>query len=316
MARPQSRKPGLRSGRKAPRHRPHKTAEFAAALDRRLRPARPDLAARHLQGKVEAARFVEGVVREVVAPQAPVRQAPSPDAPLDTEVLKGELVTVYETTEEGWAWGQLLHDDYVGYLPANALGSRGAPVTHRVAAARTLVFPGPSIKLPPVEALSFGCLLAVDRVEAPFAVTAANGYAPLRHLRPVDTVEPDHVDVAERFLGVPYLWGGRTSLGVDCSGLVQLALTAAGFSCPRDSDMQEQTLGRPIAAAADLSNFQRGDLIFWNGHVAIVRDRSTLIHANAFHMAVAIEPIAQAIRRIGAAGSKVTAVRRIKGIHQ
>jgi Bacterial dipeptidyl-peptidase Sh3 domain/NlpC/P60 family len=315
MARQQARKAKPRAG-KARRTPSHKAAEFTPALDRRLAPARPDLAAKYLQGKVDAARFAEGVLHEVVAPQAPMRHAPSPDAPLDTEALKGELVTVYETTEEGWAWGQLLRDSYVGYLPAGALGPRGALPTHRVAVPRTLVFPGPSIKLPPTEALSFGCQLAIARIEEPFAVTTANGYVPLRHLIGIETREPDFVAVAERFLGVPYLWGGKTSFGIDCSALVQLALTADGTPCPRDSDMQEQTLGLPVTAKSDFSNLQRGDLMFWKGHVAIVRDSSTLIHANTFHMAVAIEPIAPAVHRIGAASGRLTNVRRMMGVSQ
>ena len=280
------------------------------ALDPRLTPARADIAAKHLEGKVEAARFVEGEPREVVEPQAPLRRAPSPEAPLDTEALKGERVTVYETTDEGWAWGQLESDGYVGWLPAGALRSPGPAPTHRVVALRTLAFPGPSIKLPPLEALPLGCRLAVARIETPFALTASGGFIPARHVAPLDVSESDFVAVAERFVGAPYLWGGKTSLGLDCSGLVQVALTACGSRCPRDSDMQEKALGQPVAAA-DLSDLRRGDLLFWKGHVAIVRDRATLLHANAFHMAVAAESLSEAIARIRAAGSEPTSVRRL-----
>jgi cell wall-associated NlpC family hydrolase len=279
--------------------------------DPRLTPARPELAAKQLEGKVEAACYVEGTPQEVIEPQAPLRQAPSPDAPLLTEALIGERVMVYETTVEGWAWGQLEADHYVGWLSANALAAPGPAPTHRVAALRTLVFPGPAIKLPPIAALPFGARVAVVRHQDMFAVTAAGGYLPARHLAPVDSVEADFVAVAERFLGTPYLWGGKTALGLDCSGLVQVALTASGIACPRDTDMQEAALGAALAPAADCSDLQRGDLIFWQGHVAIVRDAATLIHANAFHMAVAIEPIADAIRRIRAAGSNVSSVRRL-----
>ncbi len=279
-----------------------------SAFDPRTTPARPDLAARHLQGRVDAARFVDGTAREVRDESAPLRREPSPDAPLDTEALKGELVTVYETTEEGWCWGQLDRDGYVGWLPANALAPPGPPATHSVTALRTLAFPGPSIKLTPVAAFSLGCRLAVARTEGPLAVTAA-GYVPARHLAPVDAPEPDFVAVAERFVGVPYLWGGKTSLGIDCSGLVQVALTAAGIACPRDSDMQEKALG--TAVSAGLPDLRRGDLVFWKGHVAIARDSATLVHANAFHMAVAIEPAAEAIARIAAGGSNISAVKRL-----
>jgi cell wall-associated NlpC family hydrolase len=281
------------------------------SFDPRLTPVRADLAAKYLEGKVTAARFVEGRAMEVAEPQALLRSEPRPDAPLETEALKGERVTVYEANDEGWSWGQLNADKYVGWLPSNALAAEGAPPTHKVAALRTLVFPGPSIKLPPLETLPLGAQLVVTRVEDRLAVTQTGGYVPAVHLEPIGDNEADFVAVAERFLGAPYLWGGKTSLGLDCSGLVQVALTACGLTCPRDSDMQEAALGTPLTADAAHSNFMRGDLVFWKGHVAIVRDRDSLIHANAFHMAVAIEPIAAAIDRIAAAGSTVTSIRRM-----
>jgi hypothetical protein len=278
--------------------------------DPRLTPARPDLAASRLRGKVEAARFADGILREVIDPQAPLRRRPAPDASLLTEALKGERVTIYETDDEGWAWGQLEGDGYVGYLPANALMPPGPKPTHRVRALRTLVFPGPDIKLPPTEMLSLGAHVAVMRGEGRFAVTAS-GFIPAPHLAPADAFETDFVSVAERFAGAPYLWGGKSSLGLDCSGLVQLSLAACGIACLRDSDMQERNTGAAIEPGADWSNLRRGDLIFWKGHVAIARDAAALIHANAFHMAVAIEPIAEAVARIRAGGSDVTGVRRV-----
>ncbi len=254
--------------------------------------------------------MAEGQLYEVVEPTAPLRQAPSPDAPLDTEALKGERVTVFEI-EEGWARGKLEADGYAGFLPANALRAPGPAPTHKVAALRTLVFPGPSIKLPPLEGLALGCRLAVARIEDAFAITATGGYVPARHLVSIDERERDFVAVAERFLGAPYLWGGKTSLGLDCSGLVQVALGACGIACPRDSAVQEQALGRALSPSIELAKLRRGDLVFWQRHVAIVRDAASLVHANAFHMAVAFEPIAQAIARIRAAGSEVTSMRRL-----
>jgi cell wall-associated NlpC family hydrolase len=278
------------------------------SFDPRTTPARPDLAARHLQGQVAAARFVDGIAREVRDESAPLRREPTPDAPLDTEALKGERVTVYETDQEGWCWGQLDRDGYVGWLPANALMAPGEPATHWVVALRTLAFPGPSIKLPPVAGFSLGCRLVVLRTEGPLAATPS-GYVPARHLAPVDAHAGDFVAVAERFVGVPYLWGGKTSLGIDCSGLVQVALTAAGVACPRDSDMQERALGESIDV--DVARLRRGDLVFWKGHVAIVRDADTIVHANAFQMSVAIEPIAAAVERIAADGGAIRAVKRM-----
>jgi cell wall-associated NlpC family hydrolase len=281
------------------------------AFDPRVTPLRDDLAAKYLEGKVKAARFVEGAVMEVISPQAPLRHEWRPDAPLDTEALKGERVTVYDANLEGWAWVQLAADNCVGWLPGAALGPAGAPATHWVAALRTFVFPGPSIKLPPIEALPFGAKINIERMKDQMAVTSSGFYVPLAHLKPVGENEIDFVAVAERFLGAPYLWGGKTVLGIDCSGLLQVALTAAGVPCPRDSDMQEQALGRALTETEQSSRLQRGDLIFWKGHVAIVRDGESLLHANAFHMAVAIEPIAQALARIRATGARVTSMRRI-----
>jgi len=282
------------------------------AFDPRHTPARADLAAKYLQGKVPVARYVDGSVCEVIEPQAALRAEPRPDSPLLTEALKGERVTVYDTNNEGWAWGQLAADGYVGWLSQNALAAPGAPATHKVTALRTFAFPGPSIKLPPVEALPLGAQVAVTRTQDRLAVTAAGAYLPAAHLALLDVNESDFVAVAERFVGVPYLWGGKTALGVDCSGLVQIALAARGRSCPRDSDMQEQTLGAAVAAG-DLAGLRRGDLIFWQRHVAIVRERGSLLHANAYHMAVVIEPIAEAISGIRNSGSEVTSVRRIDG---
>jgi cell wall-associated NlpC family hydrolase len=281
------------------------------SFDPRLTPARPDLAAKHLEGQVEAERFVEAALYEVFDPSAPVRRAPSSDAPLETEALKGERVSVYEATDEGWCWGQLASDGYVGWIPTNALTTVVTKPTMKVQALSTLVFPAPNIKVPPIGALPFGARVAIDRVEGTFGVLAKGGYIPARHLVPLDSYDTDHVAVAERFLGAPYLWGGKTHLGIDCSGLVQMAITACGITCPRDSDMQERALGAAVSVPGALSMPQRGDLIFWPGHVALVRDRTSIVHANAHHMAVAIEPIDQAVARIKAAGAEITSVRRV-----
>jgi cell wall-associated NlpC family hydrolase len=278
--------------------------------DRRLTPARPDLAAKHLEGQVTAARFVEGEVFEVSYGVAPVRREPFSGAMLETEALKGERVTVYDRTEEGWAWGQLMTDGYVGWLPDLALYRPAAEPTHKVTALRTFAFHGPSIKLPPAETLPLGARLAIVREDASFAVTQEGWHVPRRHVAPLADVEADFVAVAERFVGTPYLWGGRSSLGIDCSGLVQTALAACGIAAPRDSDMQEAALGTSVSLDEQAA-LKRGDLLFWKGHVAIARDAVSIVHANAYHMATAIEPTHEAIARIAAAGSALTAIKRL-----
>jgi cell wall-associated NlpC family hydrolase len=279
-------------------------------FDPRVTAARADLAAKELEGRVPALRYVEGHVCEIVEPQAPVWGEPRPDAALITEAIKGERVIIYDHNAEGFAWGQLADDNYVGWLPEHALGPPGAAPTHKVSALRALAFPGPSIKVPPIEALPFGARVVIVGTHERMAITASNTYVPLAYLRPIGENETDFVAVAERFLGAPYLWGGKTVLGLDCSGLVQVALTACGVACPRDSDMQELALGKAVTADA-YSDLRRGDLMFWKDHVAIVRDRATLLHANAFHMAVTTELISDAITRISASGSEITSVRRL-----
>jgi cell wall-associated NlpC family hydrolase len=278
--------------------------------DPRLTPARPDLAAKYLEGKVEAKRFVTGEEFEITDAIAPLRCAPSPDAELATQALKGERATIYDRNGEGWAWGQLNSDGYVGWLPDRALAKPATKPTHKIAALRTFAFPGPSIKLPPVDTLVMGAMIAALSEKGPFAITREGWYLPRQHLGLIGTHVPDFVAVAEQFAGTPYLWGGKSSLGIDCSGLVQVSLNAAGTGCPRDSDMQQAGLGREIDPT-EAKKLKRGDLIFWKDHVAIARDANTIVHANAHHMATVIENTRDAIARIKAAGSEVIAIKRL-----
>ncbi len=278
--------------------------------DPRLTPARPDLAAKYLEGKIEAARFVIGEEFEIVDALAPLREGPSSDSMLMTQALKGERATIYDRNGEGFAWGQLNSDGYVGWLPDRALARPAAAPTHKVTSLRTFAFPGPSIKLPPVDTLVMGAMVTVTRGDGPFAVTREGWYLPRLHVGSIDRHAEDFVAVAERFAGTPYLWGGKSSFGIDCSGLVQVSLNAAGTGCPRDSDMQQDGLGR-ILGLAESKKLQRGDLIFWKGHVAIVRDADSIVHANAHHMATVIENTSCAIARIKAAGSETAAIKRL-----
>lgn len=275
------------------------------AFDPRTTPARPDLAAEHLRGSVDAPRYVPGRKRRVVEMAAPLRARPDPDAPLVTEALFGERVTIYDE-DDGWAWGQLEADGYVGWMPSRLLGAP-APTTHRVCAVRTFVYPVPSIRRPQSMVLSLGSDIEVVGHEGVF-LAVPGGFVFEKHLAPLGSIESDPVTVAEQFLGTPYLWGGRTSLGLDCSALVQAALNACGIACPRDSDMQEHALGAPVAGG--LEDARRGDLLFWKGHVAMVRDAGSMIHANGDTMTVAIEDIRSGLARIAAAGDPLRAVRR------
>lgn len=279
-------------------------------MDKRLTPARPDLAAKYLEGMVQAERFVTGEEFEIADGVTSVRRDPFAGAMLDTQALRGERVTIYDRNDEGWAWGQLNSDGYVGWISDLALYPPGPAPTHKVTALRTFAFPGPSIKIPPMDTLPLGAQLSIVKMTDTFAVASNGHHIPKQHVAELSFVEPDFVAIAERFLGTPYLWGGKSSLGIDCSGLVQIALTAAGTGCPRDSDMQESALGRALSQG-EMQTLKRGDLIFWNGHVAIVRDADTIVHANAHHMMTAIEKTKDAITRIAAAGSEVTSIKRL-----
>jgi cell wall-associated NlpC family hydrolase len=272
-------------------------------LDPRLHAFRSDLADARLKGKVESARFVEGAPRRVVAPAAPIKRTPRSDAGLESEALFGETFVVFEDAAEGWSWGRLETDCYVGYVPTDALGPALPEPTHRVTALRTFLYPGPDLKLPARSCLSLGARLALagtaeTRGTSYRLLAGGEGAVAAAHVAPLSApAESDFVAVAERFQGTPYLWGGRTSIGLDCSGLVQLALMAAGHTAPRDTDLQETMIGHPVEEGSPL---RRGDLVFWAGHVAIMIDGEYMIHASGHHMAVVIEPLADAVGRIGA----------------
>lgn len=283
------------------------------ARDSRLHAFRPDLADARLQGEVVAERFVAGHSARISASVADVRKAPRPDSGLNTQLLFGDEVVVFEEAE-GFAWLQAERDGYVGYVSSGDLAARGADPTHVVTALRTFVYPGPDMKFPRSGQLSIGSQVAVTG----FAETRGTRYGllpsgeaiVLQHLAPLGTTTDDFVAVAERLIDTPYLWGGFSAFGIDCSGLVQLSMRMTGRNVLRDSDMQEASLGMPVDAGADFSGLQRGDLVFWKGHVAIMTDAENMIHANGHTMTVAREGFRQAIDRIGYLYGGPTSFRR------
>jgi cell wall-associated NlpC family hydrolase len=280
-------------------------------LDPRLTPARADLAAEHLRSIIAADRYADGRKMTIVTAIADLRRLPSHDVSIDTQALLGECVTLYDE-EEGWGWVQLARDGYVGYLSTAALVDGTPQATHRVAVNRTLVYPWRDLKLPIADALPLGALVAVRNIEGGFAQITDAGYVYADHLVPIDEKAADFVAVAERFLHAPYLWGGKTSLGIDCSGLVQLGLGEAGIIVPRDTDLQEKALGLDIDFDDALGGLRRGDLVFWRGHVGIMRDETSLLHANAHHMLVASEPLRDARDRILAkSGAPISSIKRL-----
>jgi cell wall-associated NlpC family hydrolase len=280
---------------------------MSAALDRRRNPIRDDLAAVRFRGAVDAPRYAEGEVFHVAEGRATMWGTPDTGTAPVSEVRFGEGFTVYEHRGE-WAWGQNETDGYVGWIHADVLaeGPASKP-THVVADLRAFRFSGPSLKLPPEDALSLGTQVAVEGEERGYARLSSGGWVYARHLKPLGWTEPDPVATAERLLGTPYLWGGRSPWGCDCSGLTQLALDCAGIAAPRDSDMQRGEVGTMISADGLNVTFRRGDLVFFPGHVGLMRDERTLIHATAFTMTVTLEPVEDVALR--AAG--ISAVRRL-----
>ena len=266
-------------------------------LDRRLNAYRADLAEKSLEGQVDALRFVEGTPARINVPNAAMRPKPSLDSGIDTELLYGEPVSVLDCAE-GWAWVKSGVDAYVGYVEETALAEAGPSPTHWVTAPRTYIYSEPDMKRPVVKQLAMGSRITVTGEAETRGTTyllVDGGAVIARHVGIVDVpVSDDYVSVAQRFLETPYLWGGRSGFGLDCSGLVQLCMMMTGKAVLRDTDMQRASIGHEI----EKQDLKRGDLVFWKGHVAMMQDAEVMIHSNGFTMDVARESLADAISRI------------------
>ena len=269
----------------------------------RLTLTRPDLAAQALEGRVTADRYAEPLARQVGAPLAGIYRTPG--GVLDDQLLFGERFDVL-AVECGYAWGQARRDGYVGWVALDALTDALTTPSHWVSALGTYAFSEASLKTAPAGRLSMNALVCVEAEEGRYRKLKGSGWVVAEHLTPMGQFAADPAAEALKFLGAPYLWGGRSSEGLDCSGLVQQAYYACGLAGPRDSDMQER-LGVPAP-----ETLRRNDLVFWRGHVGIMLDAERLLHANGHHMATVVEPLAVAIPRIDATGvGQPTAFRRL-----
>ena len=265
--------------------------------DPRLTPFNGRVAHVTLQGKVAAEHFVAGTDMAPSVTLTPILRVPG--GAMDRELLFGQTFVVLEMPddpEQGFAFGYAARDGYCGYVKAADLGAAPA-VTHIVNVRETYGLAAPDLKEPiPRRPFYFGSCLAIEAVQGDWSrIGGAEVYFPSCHLRPIDACAPDPVGVARLFLGTPYVWGGNSGAGLDCSGLVQAAFHACGYPCPGDSDLQAAMPGRHLGAGEPL---EAGDLLFWKGHVAMATGAGHVVHANAHHMAVVEEELESAVQRI------------------
>lgn len=280
--------------------------------DVRLTPIRLGAAARALEDHVEAENYVDGEVHHVVVAVCVLKRESDEESGADTQLLYGETFTVYGERGD-WCWGQTSHDDYVGWVSKAHLQKGSAEATHHVMSRGTFLYSKADLKSRPNMKIPMSARLNVigeEEVGGTKYLQTPMGWVVARHARRLDGYANDFVMVGESLMGLTYLWAGRSTFGIDCSGFIQLAMQMAGIAVMRDADMQEQTIGEEIALADDLSGLQRGDLIFWPGHVGMMRDASIFLHANGHTMSVFSEPLEAAIERISYLYDKPRSVRR------
>lgn len=282
---------------------------MSEAFDPRVTPVREDLAAAHLKDRFERPRYAKGQARRVGVPVLALSFAPGAAARRESELLFGEPFNVYDEAD-GWAWGQSVLDGYVGWVETAGLTGVLTQPTHLVAVAASHLYPGPDLKLRPLARLSFASQVAVAETADGYC-RIAGGWLFAKHLAAFDSPVADYVTTGLGLLGVPYLWGGRSSLGLDCSGFIQLVLQRAGIDCPRDTDQQALAVGETLVGAIEPAQLRHGDLVFFPGHVGIVLDGGRFLHANAFDMAVTVHELDAVLARAEASGLPASGVRRI-----
>lgn len=280
--------------------------------DPRVTPSRPDLAADWLDGYLEAEHFAKPDPHSIEKDMVPLYRTPDDSQGIQSQLLYGECFDVLED-KDGWLWGQNHSDGYVGYIKKEGAIKKRTRSTHQVMNIGTWGYASRDIKSAPVQYYSFGSLLEVTDMEDRYAQLADGTYVMCGHIRALDAPDTDPISHAFRFLGVPYLWGGRSSCGIDCSALIQLCMDQCGIKIPRDTDLQQKALGKTIAANLGEAALVPGDLVFWPGHIAMLIDRTNIIHANTRSMAVSIDELAEFARWKGENdGSTITAIKRLE----
>lgn len=276
-------------------------------IDRRRFPSNGRVAHDSLKDKVEGVSFVSGLEKQIIEPVVGLHK--EPNGPMDRQLVYGDrFLELDQDHNTGFSFGQMLSDQYVGYVKTHALGNIG-PTTHKVRALNAHIYPKANIKTVPVMTIPLGAKLNVMDNENGFVQLSSGGFVPVQAVTLIADYEHDPIDVAKKFLNVAYLWGGDSYCGIDCSGLIQAAFSGCGIFSPRDSDMQEKELGSLLPDDAVL---QTNDLVFWPGHVGMMIDAQNIIHANAHHMRVTIEPLTKVSNRIlKAEGKKISSIKRI-----
>lgn len=278
-----------------------------SSLDPRTHAFRPEIAGAALRCRVNSANFAGPIVHECNVERATVYVSPELRSEACSELLFGNRFHAV-ASEPNWLWGWCGHDHYIGYVRSSAFERSVRPPTHHVIARNGLRFDAPSIKSQVRGRLPLGALLGLNEAEGLFLSDDKGGFVHRRHVAPIGDYASDPVDAALRLLGAPYLWGGRTGEGIDCSGLVQIALGLCGIAAPRDCDQQMAALGEEI----DLAEAGPGDLVFFPGHVGMMVDATGLLHANAFWMTTLVEPLADVLARLAPLHERpVLAVKRI-----